>query len=180
MAWHHDAVSGYVASSLKMYRFLNLDGPIKICQTNKYLLATVRGQRGRLFFVAWLKFGCFKTYCDSGGAACVVVMVDPQRWRTHALQLPCNTEHQSLHHNTTCPADGLRPRPYSISEIFSCIPNEIFLMLPTQPLLSLHLFLLPFSSVGGQCEEHRHVGRCIGRSQSMNPEFQIGPWQFCQ
>ena len=30
MAWHHDAVSGYVASSLKMYRFLNLDGPIKI------------------------------------------------------------------------------------------------------------------------------------------------------
>ena len=69
-----------------------------------------------------------------------------------ALQLPCNTEPQSLHHNTTCPAYLLLPRPYSISEFFSCIPNEIFLMLPTQPLLCLHLFLLPFSSVGGQCD----------------------------
>ena len=141
MAWHHDAVSGYVASSLKMYRFLNLDGPIKICQTNKYLLATVRGQRGRLFFVAWLKFGCFKTYCDSGGAVCVAVMVDPQRWRTQRSSSPATQHHRV--YTTTRPAQPTYYclGAYSISEIFSCIPNEISFFDVANTTASLFAFI---------------------------------------
>jgi hypothetical protein len=125
MAWYHphDAGSGYVASSLKLYRFLNLDSGIIKIVPDFDVGHSHQGQRGRLFCVAWL-FQHILRFRRSN---------DQASYTVHPSPVLLGLIKQSIS----------RGFPLDISK-FSCIPMRFHFFDVANTTTSLFIFIVAF------------------------------------